>query len=156
MTFLLSLLTNKYTWYAIGAAALAAFLYFGVYLPYEHMKAQAALVPGLQADNKSLHDQIGGADKRVAEALVNLKLSQAQRDQAVTDLGKWNDLKTGLDSKLKEMTINASASKNAVCLPSAGERELWNSTLAALTGSNAGNRPIGTAGQVPESSAGVH
>lgn len=133
--WLLSIFTNKYTWYALGGITLAAALFFG-YRHYESLKADAALVPGLRQQVNSLNGQITTNDQRVAKALVDMKIAQAQRDQAVADLAHWNTLKSDLDKTLEDMTKHASASVNPVCLPSPSERQLWNSTLAQLTGSN--------------------
>lgn len=154
--WLITIFTSKTTWYAIGAALLTAFLYFGLYLPYEQMKAQAALVPGLQAENKSLAAQVTGADDRVAKALVDLQIAKGQRDQAVADFAKWNEFKGGLDAKLDDMARRSPATTNAICLPSDDERQLWNQTLASLTTAYTSNRQAGTAGQVPSGPGGIH
>jgi hypothetical protein len=141
---------------AVGGLALGAFLYFGVYRPYEDMKAEAARVPALVAANKGLSDQMAATEKRIAQVNVDLAIAQGQRDQAVSDLGKWNDNKNGLFADLGRMTKNATASTNTVCLPTADERKLWNATLASLTAANTSARSIGAEGKVPGNPGGVH
>lgn len=152
--WLLSLFTNKYTWIALGAAALGAYLYFGPYRTYEHMKAQAALVPGLQAQVQSLSAQAKANDDRAGEISRQLDAERAKYDQAEKDIGAWKDLKDSLDKPLAEMSKNASASKNAICLPSLAERQLWNATLAALTAANPAARPAAAEGGVPAAAGG--
>lgn len=153
---LLSVIFSKYTWMAIGAAALAGFLYFGVYRPYENMKAQAALVPALQAANTDLAAQAKDTEHRISQVNVDLGIARAQRDQAVSDLGVWTAAKGKLFTALTRMSQNAPATLNPICLPSAAERELWNATLASLTSGNAGAGPTGAPGKVPNGAPGVH
>lgn len=154
--FLLSIIFSKYTWMAIGAAALAGFLYFGVYRPYENMKAQAALVPALQAANTDLANQAKSTEKRIAQVTVDLAIAKGQRDQAVADLGQWIASKNKLFTALTRMSQNAAATLNPICLPTSAERELWNSTLASLTSGNTGAGQAGASGKVSAGAAGVH
>lgn len=154
--FVLSILFSKYTWMTIGGLALAGFLYFGVYRPYEDMKAQAARVPALVAANKGLSGQMAATEKRIAQVNVNLAIAQGQRDQAVADLGKWTANKDSLFADIGRMTKNASASTNPVCLPSADERKLWNATLASIAAANASVGQAGAGSKVPANSGGVH
>lgn len=154
-TWLLSATFWKFVGLSVAALALAGTVWYAV-SSYEHLKAEAAKVPGLEAQVSSLSGQIKTDDARVASALADMKIAQAQRDQAIQDLKTWQGLQTSIDQTLQRITDASKASTTPVCLPTDDERGVWNSSVAALVSADAGNRPAGASGAVPSASGGVH
>lgn len=141
-------------WKLAGAGlALVAVGLFAAH--YNHLKARAALVPALQSQVKSLAAQAARDEARAGKAAIELVAAYAARDQAVRDLGIWRDAKAGLLSTIEEMNRHAPATINAVCLPSAAERQLWNDTLRKLT-ADAESGQAGKAGFVPADPGRIH
>ena len=148
------LLLSPTFWKLIGVAVLAAMI--GMFIwHYRTISAEAARVPALTRQVSDLQHQAADNDARASKAALALIAAEAERKQAVEDLGKWTDTKAQIDTTIEEMNRHANASTNPVCAPSAGERQLWNDALAKLT-ADAGAGQAGTAGQVPASSGGVH
>jgi hypothetical protein len=153
--FLLSATFWKFLGIGLVAIALAAGIATAVG-HYNHLKSQAALVPGLQGQVKSLTAQTARDEARAGKAAIDLVAAYAARDQAVHDLGVWRDSKTNLLSTIQEMNRHAAASLNPVCLPSAAERQLWNATLAKLTAADAEPGQGRAPGGMPADPARVH
>ena len=130
-TFLLS----KWFWELIGAAAIAATLFFA-YHHYEYLKAQAALVPALQ-------DKLATYDKQASELAIRLKEVTAAREQADSDLTKAEGDLQAVQVYLAEKSINAPAQVNPVCRPSAADRKLRNDTVRAALGAGPDTSPTG-------------
>lgn len=127
-TFLLSPIFWKFV--GVGLLVVAAGLFVA---HYNHLKSQAALVPVLQGQVKSLTAQAARDEARAGKAAIDLVAAYAARDQAVRDLSVWRAVKAGMLSNIEEMNRHAPATTNAVCLPSAAERQLWNDTIRRLT-----------------------
>lgn len=136
----------------VGVLLLAAGLFVA---HYNHLKSQAALVPGLQSQVKSLTAQAARDEARAGKAAIELVAAYAARDQAMRDLSAWREVKAGMLSNIEEMNRHASATVNTVCLPSAAERQLWNTTISRLT-SDAEPGQTGKAGGVPAGPDRIH
>lgn len=133
-------LLNPTVWKLAGAAlaALVLAIFVGtVYHRYESYKASAALVPGLQAQVRSYQDQLKSVNDRITAISADLAKARTDLIAAQAELNRWGLLKTDFDGKLEEMIKHASAATNAVCLPSAGERQLFNDATGQLAGTDA-------------------
>lgn len=150
-----AILTSKWTWYTIGAVVIGLYGWH-LYADYENMKTQAAKVPGLEAKVSSYSAQAKANEGRASQISAELTKAEIQRDQAEADLHSWNDMKADLSKSLTEATKHASATVNPICLPSDAERQLWNTTLVALTAANASTGQTRTGSPVPVSSPGTH
>lgn len=140
----------------IALAALALTVTVGLFVAhYNHLKSEAALVPGLQSQVKGLTAQAARDESRAAKAAIDLVAAYAARDQAVHDLGIWRDMKSTMLTNIEEMNRHASASLTPICLPTAAERQLWNDTISKLT-SDAKSGQGGKAGGMPADPGRVH
>ena len=116
---------------------------------YDYLKAQAALVPGLQKANKDLQAQAAEAEGRAAQAVVDLTQAQAARDQAIKDYEKFRSISSQIGTTLQGLASHAQATVNPVCLPSDTERELFNATVARYSAANATSGSGGASSGVP-------
>ena len=120
-------------WKLAGGVLLVAAITIGVTMflnHYHDLQDKAAMVPGLQAANKSLSDQIKANDKKAGDLAAQLKAAYAARDQALADFNLFQDQLRKFGTTLNGIAANANATKNPVCLPTDGERSLFNETIA--------------------------
>lgn len=120
---------------------------------YKSIEAQAALVGPLQAANKSLGDQLKTDDGRAATDAQKIAAAYAARDQAIAAQTTFHNLADQIGTTLQGISKNANATKNPVCLPTDGERSLFNAAVARFFSPDAGAGSAGQAGSVP---AGTH
>lgn len=126
-------------WKMAGAAilVLAITITVTVFVHHYHdLEAKAAMVPGLQAANKSLAKQAADNDSRAGGLTVQLKAAWAARDQALADFQVFQGLLGKFGLTLNGIAANANATKNPLCLPTDAERQLFNTATANFTGTN--------------------
>lgn len=133
MTSILAFFQNPMNWLKAiaGVIAVAAIVASAMYCRYIYDQAQ--LVPALQAQHAADVAQHSVDEAAAAKAAIDLMKAQVQRDQAVNEFNKWQDLKTSLDNSLEGMIRNASVSKNPTCSPTTADRKLWNDSITSLT-----------------------
>lgn len=139
-------------WKFAGAALLALALSIAIGIAvhhYRYLEAQAALVPGLQSANKALVAQAARDDSRASKAAIDLVKAIAARDQAVADMARWHDTTGKIATTLQGISRNANATKNPVCLPTDGERLMFNAAVARFLDSNPGPGSTGPASEMP-------
>jgi hypothetical protein len=148
-----TLLLSPIFWKVAGAVLLICALAIatGTFVHhYEYLKQQAALVGPLQDANKSLVKQAARDDARAANAAIKLVATEAARDQAVADQNRFHDVAGQIGTTLQGISHNANATKNPVCLPSDGERVMFNAAVARFFSADAGSGSGGALGQLPQ------
>jgi hypothetical protein len=146
--FLLSPTFLKFAGVALLAVVLAAAIGLFVH-HYEYLKSQAALVEPLQMANKNLVAQAARDDSRASKAAIDLVKAVAARDQAVADMARWHEASGKITTTLQGISRNANATKNPVCLPTDGERILFNAAVARYLNPDARPGPAGASGEMP-------
>lgn len=127
--------------FAAGAIAIFAFVVY-----FQHLRAEAAKVPALQATITQQNDR---ADK-LATKMAAVDAARSASDKALSD---WqNDVKTPILEAIRKAGKNAVASTNPVCRPSPDDRKLRNDSWSALLGAGQG----GKATPVPAASGPSH
>ncbi len=138
----------KFAGIALLVTALTVTAIAGIH-HYENLKAQAALVPGLQKANAELQKQAARDESRAAQAAIDLVQAQAARDQAVKDYEIFRSVSAKIGTTLQDIASHAQATVNPVCLPSDAERELFNATVARYSAANPASGSGGASGAVP-------
>lgn len=146
--FLLTPIFWKFAGAALVALALTVTIGLAVH-HYQDLKAQAALVPGLQRANKALLAQAARDESRASKAAIDLVKAYAALKQANADMARWHDVTGAIGTTLQGIAANANATKNPVCLPTDGERGLFNAAIARYLHPDTGPGPIGASGPVP-------
>jgi hypothetical protein len=87
-------------WKVAGATLMALALSIAIGSAVHHyrdIKAQAALVPGLQSANEKLAAESAHNDRRAGKAAADLDKAYAQIKQANADLARWHDWAAGIN-----------------------------------------------------------
>lgn len=121
-------LLSPTTWKLAGAAALLALLGL-FYWHYTYLVDQAALVPGLQAQTKSLSEQVKKNDDALAPLTKQIAQNQVDLNKALLDFSQKQTQNQATIQALKEAALHAAASNHPLCAPSAADRKLWNDTI---------------------------
>lgn len=127
-----TLLLSKWFWQLVGFAGLIGGLYLA-YHHYEYLKAQAALVPGLQ-------QQLSTYDATAIKLAKKLKDTEDARQRADSDLTKAEGDLQAVQNYLAQESVHAPAQVNPVCRPSDADRKLRNDTIRSIVGLGA-NQP---------------
>lgn len=147
-----ALLLSPTFWKFAGGAILVLGLSLAIGFAVHHyndLKAQAALVPGLQSANRALVAQSTRDDSRASKAAIELVANEAVRKQALADQDKFRALAGQIGTTLQGIAHNANATKEPMCLPSDAERQLFNAAITRYSNPDTGAGPGRTSGTVP-------
>jgi hypothetical protein len=130
--FLPPIFTNPLNWLKAGAAVITVAAAGWFWIHYNHLKEEAAEVPGLQREIHDLGLLHAHDDSEAAKAALQIVANDAARRQSELDFEKWNDLRNSIHDELKRLTSHAAATTNPVCAPTDDERRMWNAALDRL------------------------
>lgn len=114
---------------AAGAVAIFTFVVY-----FQHLRAEAAKVPALQATITQQNERAGA----LATKMAAVDAARSASDKALSD---WqNDVKAPILETIRKAGKNAAASTNPVCRPSPDDRKLRNDAWQSLLGSGQGGK----------------
>ena len=136
---------NIFTWLKLAGALGLVLSLVAAYAYWQHLRAEAALVPGLS-------QRIASDDARASALAARLAQIEQARRSAESALGAWQADKSLALQSLGKEGQHAAAQTNPVCAPAALDRSLRNDALGKLTRFD----EAGSAASVPAGAGAAH